>query len=108
MGIGSTEPTALRLKMMADMKLADFADKTQEAYLGAVYALTAMYHRSPDRLTEEEVRAYFLHPIEERELPRSTVRQHLCGITFFYETTLGREWKVFDLVHPKRGRQLPV
>jgi len=100
--------TPLRQKMIEDMKLADFAEKTQEAYIGAVRSLAGMYHRSPDRLSEAEVRAYFLHLVEERQLSRSTVRQHLCGVRFFYETTLGRTWQIFDLVQPHRGRALPV
>jgi site-specific recombinase XerD len=32
----------------------------------------------------------------------------LCGIKFFYERTLSREWKVFDLVRPAREKKLPA
>jgi len=59
-------------------------------------------------LAPEQIREYFLHLVNERKVSRSTLRQHLCGIKFLYETTLGREWKVFDLVRPKRGLVLPV
>ena len=105
-GPGKTA-SALRLKMIEDMQLRDFAQRTQEAYVRAVYALTAYYRRSPDLLSEEEIRGYFLHLIKETELSRSTIRQQLSGIKFFYSTTLGREWKVFEMITPHRGRVLP-
>jgi integrase/recombinase XerD len=98
----------LRRRMIEDMRLHDFAPKTEEAYVGAVAALAKYHGRSPELLGQEDVRRYFLHLIEERGLSQSTVRQHLCGAKFFYETTLGRQWDLFDLVKPKRGRKLPV
>lgn len=100
--------TPLRKRMIEDMRLRHFAPKTREAYLSAVSALAKYYGRSPDLLTKEEVRKYFVYLVEERKLSPSTIRVHLCGIRFLFEVTLGREWKVFDLVQPKRGRKLPV
>ena len=32
----------------------------------------------------------------------------LCGIKFFYEQTLQREWAILDVVRPPRERKLPV
>lgn len=89
------------------MQLRDFALRTQEAYVRAVYGLAAFHRRSPDLLNEADIRAYFLHAVNTAKLSRSTVRQQLCGMKFFYETTLGRQWKVFDLITPRRGRVLP-
>ena len=99
--------TPLRRKMLEDMRLRDLAAKTQEAYVGAVQSLAARYHRSPDLLTPDDLRAYFLYLVDERKLSRSTVRQHLCGIKFLFEVTLGRHWQVFNLIKPRRGRVLP-
>ena len=53
--------TPLRARMIEDMTLAGFAPRTQEVYLQAVRRLAAHYKRSPDLLSEEEVRAYVLH-----------------------------------------------
>jgi integrase len=94
--------------MLEDMRLRDLAEKTQEAYVHAVRSLAAFHGCAPDLLGEEQVREYFLHLIDERKLAPSTVRQHACGIRFFYQTTLGRRLPVFDLIKPKRGRRLPV
>ena len=54
------------------------------------------------------MRRFFLHLIEEKEAAQSTVKIHLCGIKFLYETTLSHQWAVFDLVRPKRRSKLPV
>jgi len=94
--------------MVEDMQLRDLAERTQESYLGAVKALAGHYMRPPDRIAEEEVRAYFLHLINERKVSPSTVRVNLAGVRFLFEVTLGRKWTIFDLVTPKRGLCLPV
>ena len=52
--------TPLRARMIEDMKLAGLAERTQEVYLQAVRGLAERYDRSPDQLTEEEVRRYLL------------------------------------------------
>ena len=50
--------TPLRARMIEDMTLAGLAPRTQEVYLQAVRRLAAHYKRSPDLLSEEEVRDY--------------------------------------------------
>jgi len=98
----------LRKRMIHDMQLRGFAEKTQEAYVGAVKGLAKFYRRSPDQLSEEEVRNFFLHLVNERQASRSTVTIYLCGIKFFYERTLGRKWLTFGLVRPRKRAKLPV
>jgi integrase/recombinase XerD len=46
--------TALRQKMIDDMQLRGFAERTQEAYLSAVRQLAKHYHKPPDQIDEEE------------------------------------------------------
>ena len=100
--------TELRRRMQEDLQLAGFALKSQKSYVDAVQRLSRYYKRSPDLLTEEEVRSFFLYLINERKSARSTVTIYLCGIKFFYETTLKRTWNIFDLVRPRRVKKLPV
>jgi len=33
---------------------------------------------------------------------------NLCGVKFFFQTTLGREWNIFDIARPKYDKKLPV
>ena len=50
--------TPLRRRMIEDMTLAGLAPASQALYVKSVYRLTAHYRRSPDQLSEEEVRSY--------------------------------------------------
>jgi hypothetical protein len=88
--------TALRRRMIEDMRLAGLAPGTQERYLTAVAHLAKAYGRSPDRIGEEEVRRHVLRLRDERGVARGTFATHWHGIRFFYLRTLGVEWGLFS------------
>ena len=48
--------TELRNRMIADMRSAGLAASTQEVYIHGVRGLAGYYRRSPDLLSEAEVR----------------------------------------------------
>ncbi len=100
--------TVLRQKMLEDMQLRGFAVRTQEAYLLAVRQLAKHYHKPPDQINEEELRQYFLFLKNEKHAARNTCTLALCGIKFFFERTLGREWKTFEFLRPLKEKKLPV
>jgi hypothetical protein len=80
--------------MIEDMILAGLAEGTQKQYLRAVWQLAAYYRRAPDRLSEEEVRAYLLD-LCQRGVARGTFQIAHFGLRFFYCHTLGRVWELF-------------
>lgn len=100
--------SVIRQRMIEDMQLHGYSAKTQTAYVGAVRGLAKHYHRSPETITQEEVRAYFLWLVKERGVARSTLTIHLSGIKFLFEKTLKREWIIFNLVRPQKRKKLPV
>ena len=100
--------TELRRRMREDLQLAGYSLRTQESYIDTVRVLANYYHRSPDFLTEEEIRQFFIYMINERKSSASSITVYLCGIKFFYGTTLKRAWQVFDLIKPLRTKKLPV
>jgi site-specific recombinase XerD len=100
--------SALRQKMIEDMQLKGLAARTQEAYVNAVLQLSRRYKKSPDCIEEEELREYFLYLKNEKRVADSTFSIALCGIKFFYEQTLKREWHLLQLVRPNRNKKLPV
>jgi site-specific recombinase XerD len=100
--------TALRQRMLEDMQLRGFAPRTQEAYVYAVRRLARHFGRAPDTLAEDDLRSYFLHLTQEKKIASATFTIFLCGVKFFYETTLGRTWQLFGLVRPRREKRLPV
>jgi site-specific recombinase XerD len=95
--------------MIEDMQLRGFSPRTQESYARAVRKLAEHYHKSPDRITEEELRQYFLFRKNVSRWSRVACTIALCGIKFFYENTLKRDWTTIGLVKPKREKsRLPV
>ena len=100
--------TELRRRMKEDLQLAGYSPRTQDSYIATVRVLAKYYHRSPDLLTEDEIRRFFIHMINDLKSSGSSVTVYLCGIKFFYETTLKRSWEFFDLVRPMRTKRLPV
>ena len=100
--------TPLRRRMLEDMQLRGFSARTQECYASAVRQLAEHDHRSPDQLTEEDLRQYFLYLANEKQVARATATIALCGIRFFFEQTLRREWTTLRFVRPAREQKLPV
>lgn len=100
--------TELRRRMLEDLQLAGYSPRTVDSYIDTVRVLAKYYHRSPDLLTDEEVRQFFVHLISERKLSSSSITVYLCGIKFFFETTLKKKLNILDIVRPQRPTRLPV
>jgi site-specific recombinase XerD len=94
--------------MIADLEIRGYSERTVEAYVRAVAQLARFYRRSPDRLTEEQVRDYLLHLTRVQKVARGTHTIALCGIKFFYQQTLAREWGVLAVARPRREKKLPI
>jgi len=100
--------TRLRQRMVEDMQLRGLSEKTQEAYVRAVRQLAEHYGKSPQHISDEELRQYFLHLTNVKQLSPSTIQVALYGIKFLFQYTLRKEWPTLDLVRPRREKKLPV
>ncbi len=100
--------TELRQRMIEDMRLRELSEGTQEVCVRAVCNLAEHYNRSPDHLTENELRQFFIHLTQKKKLARSTVRVHLFAVKFLYRMTLKRDWALMNLVRVKKPQRLPV
>ena len=99
--------TPLRQKMINDMKLRRFSASTQQAYVDAVAGLAKFFNQSPDRLNKENVQAYLLHLMEERNLSWSSCNVAVSGLRFFYGKTLGTHSMCLAIPPMKQKKQLP-
>jgi Phage integrase, N-terminal SAM-like domain len=50
--------TPLRQQMLAALQLSGKGERTQESYVREVRLLAQFYHKSPDRITEQELQHY--------------------------------------------------
>ena len=100
--------TPLRERMTEDMRLAGYSARTQEAYVGAVRQMFNHFQCTPAQLTEEQLREYFLYLTHERRVSRSTATIAICGVKFFFERTLKRDWTALELIRPRPEKKLPA
>jgi hypothetical protein len=91
---GRPAMSPLRVRMIDAMTLAGLAKSTQDSYVKAVRRLAAFYRRSPDELSEEEVRAYLLE-LRRRGAARGTFEIARAGLRFLFCQTLDRVWALF-------------
>jgi site-specific recombinase XerD len=98
----------LRQRMIEDMELHGYAPGTQVHYLDGVRSLARFYKRSPEKISQEEVRSFFLHLKNVKKCPAGTMTLKYYGIRFLYEKTLNQKWAVFDIVRPPKRQNLPV
>src|SRR2546425_495252 len=63
--------TELRQRMIESLQLRGMSERTQEMYVRAVRQLAQHYHKSPDLITEEELRQYFLYIKNVKKWSRS-------------------------------------
>ena len=80
----------LRQQLIQELVLRGCSPRTQEAYVSGVYQLAKYYRRSPDQISDPEVRAYLLYLAQTKKLAASSRNQATSALRFFYATVLGR------------------
>jgi len=100
--------TPLRQRMLEDMGIRNLAANTQLSYLQQVSLYAGHFHRSPEELGPEEVRAYQVHLTKTRKLAPSSVGIATSALRFLYKVTLKREWAPDDIPMPKKAFKLPI
>ena len=96
----------LRHRMIADMTVRSFSDKTKNSYLRHVEALAAFLGRSPDTVTGDDLRQFQLHQVEQGSQP-SKLNSQASGLRFFFTITLGRPDLTHQLARAHYPRKLP-
>ena len=98
----------LRTRFIEDMQLHGYSPKTQVSYAAAIRRMARYYRKSPDLMTEEDLRRYFLHLTLEKRVARSTATITLCALKFLFQNTLQRPWPSLKLLRPPREKKVPV
>jgi integrase len=92
-------------KHLRALKLQGMSDKTIDAYSRAVRRISAWFDCCPDRLEPEQLAEYFSELIESHSW--STVKLDRCGLQFFYQHVLGRDWQWVEMIRAPKVRSLP-
>lgn len=100
--------TQLRHRFLEDMTLHGLAPTTHKVYVNAVEQLAAHYGRSPDRLTEQQLRDYFTYLVKDKRIAQSTLKTYIFAIKFLYTKTLEKPWPTLKLLRARTREKLPV
>ena len=105
----STAMTLLRQRMLEDMQIRNFSQNTQRSYLQQVSLFARHFHRSPDGLGPENIRAYQLYLTKEKKLAPGSILIATSALRFLYTVTMKRPWDVEEVLPmPKKPQTLPV
>jgi len=101
--------TPLRQRLIEEIALRGYSPKTQEAYVHAVACLAQQYGRSPDQLSDEELRAYLLHLHRDTPKAASTLNVAVSGMRLFYQRVLHRPFTHLErnLPRPRPAKRRP-
>jgi len=103
----SEQVSPLRQRMIDDMTIRNMSQNTQKAYIRAVKNFGIYFRKSPDKLSFEDVRKYQLH-LFSRGLGAQATNQIMCGLRFFYSTTLGMSQVSEHIPLARRPDALPA
>lgn len=105
--MSATRTTPLRERMRQDLQLAGLSPRTQYAYLREVRKLAEHFRSAPDRLTEAQLRDYFLHLKNGGRLAPASLKMAFYGIRFFYRHTAPRESPTLGRLRIREHKTLP-
>jgi site-specific recombinase XerD len=104
-----TEQTVspLRRRMIEDMTIRGFGEKTQSDYIRHVRNFTIFLGRSPDLAEPEDLRRYQVHQREQKVQP-PTMNSAVAALRFFFTTTCNRPEMSRHLRLVRQPQKLPV
>src|SRR4051794_15964474 len=99
--------SALRARMIEDMRVRGFSEKTRNDYIRNVRAFAAFIGRSPDTATAEDLRRFQHHQAQTGVRPPS-INSAVAALRFFFTVTLDRPDLARRLTVVREPRRLPA
>ena len=97
----------LRQRMIEDMTVRNFVEKTRNDYIRQVRTFTAFLGRSPDQAIPEDLRRFQLHQTRAGVRPPS-INGSVAALRFFFTVTLDRPEMARHLTFVREPRKMPV
>ena len=105
--MSETPISPLRRRMIEDMTVRNFVEKTRNDYIRHVKTFTAFLGRSPATATPEDLRRFQLHQSEIGVRP-PTINGAVVALRFFFTVTLERPDIARHLVFVREPRRIPI
>jgi integrase/recombinase XerD len=96
-------------RMVEQMQLENKSKNTIKTYRSQIKMFWMHYaDKKPREITEDEIRRYLLHLVNERMVSNSYHNQSINAIKFYYEHVLGWAPKGYYVQRPTSEKRLPV
>ena len=76
-------------------------------YARSVRQLIEFHGKEPTKITEKQLEDYFLHKRNVDAWAPSTMKISYCGIKFFYQNVLEKDWHLFKFLKAQQEKRLP-
>jgi integrase/recombinase XerD len=101
--------TALRQRMLEDMRVRNLSPHTQSSYVLQVSLFARHFGRSPEILGPEEIRTYQVYLTDEKKLSPASIAVAVAALRCLYKVTLKKAWAFEEVLPaPKPPHKLPV
>jgi integrase/recombinase XerD len=100
--------TKQRDRMKQDLELHGYAIGTRSQYLMAARRFAEHFGKPPERMGQEQVRAYIEHLRKKRKCGASVLKVQMAGIRFLYAVTLGKPDVVAWMAWPRQPVKLAL
>jgi integrase/recombinase XerD len=105
--MSETPVSPLRARMIEDMSVRKFCEKTQNDYIRHVKSFSTFLGRSPAKATPEDLRRYQVHQSKAGAQP-PTINGAVSALRFFFRVTLSRPEMCRHLTMVRQSQKLPT
>src|SRR5436190_22147371 len=84
--------TTLRQNFIRELVIRGMSPRTQETYVGAVYRLAKHYRKSPDQISDEELKNYVFHLAKDKHFAASSLNQAVSAFRLFTKRSCNVPW----------------
>src|SRR6202049_4295660 len=97
----------LRRRMIEDMTVRNFVEKTRNDYIRHVRTFTTFLRRSPDTATPEDLRRFQLHQTQSG-VGAPSINGSVAALRFFFTVTLDRPEMARHLTFVREPHRIPL
>ena len=95
-------------RFISDLELKGYAKRSIDSYVKSVRQLQRFCNKPLSRITQADLKAYWLACKTEYGWSSATLRISYSGIKLFFSITLVRKWKIFSQIRWQREESLPT
>ncbi len=98
--------TPLRQKLIDEIQLRGYSQSTQDNYVRWVANLAGFYDRSPDRISDQEIKTFLVYLLRKKKLAASTLIVAVSALRFFFGYVVQRPTEAIERALPRMKKPI--